>query len=91
MAPQLNFIMRDAPALAGKQVRYVMVFCFEEEGKPTQNLVRVRSLAVLGQGLCSAQPFMGKPAGWETVNMAILQIFGSPGEPVLVVDTPEDR
>jgi len=90
MAPHLN-IMVDSPALAGKQVRYAMVFYFEEKGKPTQTLFRVRSLAVLGKGLASAPPFRGKPAGWGTVNAALLQFFGSPGEPVLVVDTPTDR
>ena len=86
VAPQMN-IMRDAPLLAGKQVRYVMVFCFEEKGKPVQSLLRARSL-VLGEGSASTVLWGGQPAGWETVNTAILHIFGSPGEPVVVVDTP---
>jgi len=88
-APQLH-LMRDAPPLAGKQVRYVMVFCFGGDGKPVQTFLRARSL-VLGQGACNFAPLKGQRAGWKTVSAAVLQIFGSPGEPVMVVDTPITR
>lgn len=87
--PQLH-LMRDPPSLAGKQVRYVMIFDFEEEGQPLQSFLRARSL-ILDQGLAGIAALRGEPAGWGVVHMAIQQVFGSPDEPVVVLDAPVGR
>jgi len=87
--PQLH-LMREQPTLTGKQVRYVTIFCFEEEGKPLQTFYRARSL-VLSHGLDGIEALRGQPAGWEVVSMAVQQLFGSPDEPMMVFDAPVGR
>jgi len=84
-APHLH-ILRETPSLVGKQVRYAMVFYFEEEeGKPMQSFLRVRAL-LLDQS--AMEVFKGGPAGWGNVSTTILQTFGSPGEPMMVYEVP---
>lgn len=87
--PQLH-IMRDPPTLVGKRVRYVMVFHFEEAGKPRQSFMRARSWE-LPKNL---EPWKDRPAGWEAVYGVIQTIFTRvEAEVVLVVpgDTPVAR
>ena len=69
-SPQLH-LMRDQPRLVERQVSYVMVFHFVEEGKPGQSFIRARSLVSKNQ----FEPPKGQPAGWEVVLMVIQDIF----------------
>jgi hypothetical protein len=79
--PQLH-IMRDPPPLVGKRVRYVMVFHFEEAGKPKQSFMRARSWELPE----SLEPWRDRPAGWEAVYEVLQRIFTRvEGEIVFVV------
>lgn len=77
--------MRDPPPLLGKRVRYVMVFHFEEAGKPKQSFMRARSWEL---PTC-LEPWADRPAGWEPVYGAIQRVFARVEDRVVFV-VPED-
>lgn len=74
-SPKLQ-IMKDPPPLIGKRIRYVMVFHFDEKGKPRESFMRARSWE-LPQDL---EPWKDLPAGWDVVYDAIQFLFGKADE-----------
>lgn len=68
--PKLQ-IMRDPPPLVGKRIRYVMVFHFQEAGKPKDSFMRARSWELPS----SLEPWKNLPAGWEAVYELIQRVF----------------
>ena len=68
--PQLQ-IMRDPPPLAGKRIRHVTVFRFEEEGKPRQIFLRARTWELPE----SLEPWKNSPTGWEPVYKVLQKMF----------------
>jgi len=73
-APQLH-LMRDAPTMAGKQVRYAAVFHFPEE-KPVQSFVRARAM-LLPEDI---EFLKSGPRGWGETYIALLGFLKSSGQ-----------
>jgi len=81
--------MRDPPPLIGKRIRYVMVFHFEEAGKPTQSFLRARSWELPK----SLEVSQDDPTGWEAVYGVIRWLFARVEEQErekIVLVTPVD-
>jgi len=79
-------IMRDPPLLIGKRVRYVMVFHFEEEGKPRQSYLRARSWELP----TNLERWKDHSAGWDVVYEVIQVLFGGFEEEEIVLVVPAD-